>query len=228
MNSFYHVYLVVPLEGNIIEGNIQENIIQEGNIIERTDDLPAFIRMNKSDSVTFRAPKSTENYVFSDTETWIVVYKEEEYGGTDLQLELSNSGYTVAQCLDAYQGIEFIDEEFPQIDRLYGFLAFRDLFLSKNIVEEFKNEFDPILFKKLIEQNIGIDDYILEVETNLGYFTEYLVALILKDGSLNEGPRSVFNHRVLIGEIEITHMIDHIYSIKDIDHEFVIDILLAA
>lgn len=209
--TYYHVYLVALSNNNVLACN-----------------LPVELRKNISRSVTFQAPQSVEIYVQEGIEDiWIVVYEESNFGGCDLNLELSQFGYKVIECLDNIGGIAYIEDNKPEgIDRLIGYLAFQEICIGKEVIDTFKTEFNPCVFKKMLDQNIAIDDYLLEIESNAGYLFNYLVTIVMKEGFLTDNQRRILDTRIEIDNLDMGDIIEHIYSIQGIeDHGFILDVI---
>lgn len=155
---FYHAYIVIPSRP----------------VFEI--DLVSTLCKNISTAAIFKAPKTVSPYVDNEY-AWIVCYDEERFGGRDLDLELSNSGYQTYCCIDNYGGIPLQDDGI-NIPKLCGYIAFQDCEIPANKVAEFLTEFNPDLVEIFIQRNVHIPYSLYANETNLEYLASYLVSLV--------------------------------------------------
>lgn len=209
----YHVYLVAR---DMTKDN-------------HTNDLPTHIRMNKSRSVTFEVPNSLSCYT-DEPNPWIVVYEDENVneGITDLSLELGGSGYKIVMCLDAFDGILYMEDvSISQIgiDRLFGFVAFKNFVFGRDMVELFKTEFNPVLFQRLINQEVQIHERLFEVESNIEYLANYICSLVKYEGYLDEKYSKIISERILNGDINYLTLISFINVIDCDNYDYIVDLL---
>ena len=181
--SHFHTYVVAP----------------ESDIF--AEDLPTFLYRNISKAAVFKASNEISVYIGEDynpEDCWVICYKEEEFGNISLQTELTGSGYRVIPDSDNFE-LYYNDE--IQIPKLIGYIAFRECVISKEVVEQFRLDFEPELVEELLKRGAYIDPALFELESNTDYVGKYLISYLLHTGIIPEDVIYNVKMRIAVGNI---------------------------
>jgi len=183
-------------------------------IVTRTSgetDLPVFLYRNISRAAVFKATNSIRCYVeeiCNPDDCWIVCYKEENIGDVDLQLELSGSGYNIIPYSDSFE--LYWPEEELQIPKLVGYIAFQECIISREVVEQFKLDFEPDLFDELLKRGAYIYPRLFELETNTDYIGRYILSYLTRLGIIPEDVIRIVKTRIELDELDL-FLLDLLY-----------------